>query len=97
MGQIITSAAALKAAGITKPTLLKWEKEWRERFNRELPIPENHLGYRQFNGAWVAWLREAKRLRGMGWSWLDIKLEMQPPAREKLRAKPPAPGFAGEL
>lgn len=95
----ITVAEALRRAGITKANLLQMEREWKERFGADLPIPVNQQGHRQLDEHWIIWLRDAWQLRKRGASWLEIRHELAQiqPARQKHRASSPAPVYAFEL
>lgn len=90
-GDYITMAKAVRRAGITEHALRKFEKAWLERFKSPLPLPENHLGHRLFNEAWIAWLKEAVPMHQSGWSLLSLRLELRPPSLQKLKLAGPAP------
>lgn len=95
----VTVAEALRRAGISKPQLLQMEREWKERFSSDLPIPKNHLGHRLLDEAWIVWLRHAWQLRQRGAAWLEIRHELAQiqPGRENSRRATSRADFVFEL
>lgn len=96
--QTITQTKALKEIGITRHQFLKLEKSYQDKFGAPLPLPENAQGHRVFSQSWITWLKGVVQMRDSGAGWLEtvLEMQMQQPAREKVKLAPVSAGFEYE-